>query len=449
MSDLAFISFMTSPPASPSRWNAILVRLAPFVGGQLGVQAITFLTGFLLLRWLSVPDYAQFGLVFSFQSLFGGLVDLGLSGAIVALCGKDAARREVVGAYVRAASELRARSFWLLVGLAALSWAFVTRNQGWSAASKVALFGSVVAAVYFQGWSTLYSAPLVLEGRMKAVYSAAIFSATLRFGACFVLHRAGILNGEILSWLGALMVGWNGWKYRQAARDLLELPPKARPETRRELSLYLQPQIPVLLFYAFQGQVAILLITIFGSTRSLAEVAALIRLGQLFLLLETANTMLVAPLISRASDANFPRLYARILGGVLLIVGLLIPAGWVFSGPLLWFLGPQYANLRPEVGWIVLTSCMHYVASSLWTMHSARKMVDKMSSVIYISLTVAFQVGAVLAFDLGTTHGAVLLLVATYSGLAVSNVLIGILGWKRLAKQAKNQETPPLNASQI
>lgn len=429
--------------AHPSRLSAVFSRLAPFLGGQIGVQGINFLTGFLLLRWLAIPDYAQFGLVFSFQTLFCSLVDLGLAGAIVALCGQNAARREIVGAYVRAASEVRARIFWILAGVAALSWALVTLNQDWSAASKIALFASVMAAVYFQGWATVYSAPLILGGRFKKVYGPAALSAVARLAACFVLHRAGLLNGAVLSWLGALVVAWNGWKYRQIARGLIDEPPIARPETRHELRVYLKPQIPALLFYAFHGQVAILLVTIFGSMRVLAEVAALGRLSQLFLLLETANAMLVAPLISRASDADFPRYYAKILGAVLLAMGFLSLAGFAFSSPLLWLLGPNYTNLRPEVGWFVLASCLHHVAASLWTMNSARKMVDKNSSAIYIGLTLVFQLAAVLIFDLSTTHGAVLLLLFTCLGLALSNALIGILGWKRATERAQTDDSLP------
>ena len=435
---------MSSSAAFPARAKTVFSRLAPFLGGQLGVQGINFLAGFLLLRWLAVADYAQFSIVFSFQTLFGSLIDLGLSGAIVALAGRNAARREVVGAYVRAASELRARTFWILVGAAALSWAFVTRHQAWSTPTKMVLFASVAAAVYFQGWATIYSAPLVLDGRLKAVYSAATGAALTRLAACFLLHRAGILNGALLSWIGALALGWNGWKYRHAARGLIEEPPHSSPETRRELGIYLQPQVPTLLFYALQGQLAIVLVTVFGSTRALAEVAALGRLSQLFLLLETANAVLVAPLISRAADADFPRRYTQILSVVVLITGVLCFVGFAFSGPLLWVLGPKYVNLRPEVGWIVLTSCLHYVASSLWTMHSARKMVDKSSSAIYIGLTLIFQAVAVQVLDLGTTHGAVLLSVFTCAGLAAANILIGILGWKRAAKNAAPISSEPL-----
>jgi hypothetical protein len=45
---------------------------------------------------------------------------------------------------------------------------------------------------------------------------------------------------------------------------------------------YLSPIIPGIIFTAVQGQISVLLITLFGQTKSIAEVAALGRLGQLF-----------------------------------------------------------------------------------------------------------------------------------------------------------------------
>src|SRR2546429_7619042 len=78
------------------RWAGLITS---FLAGQGLIQLLNVVTGFLLLRWMSVESYAQFSIAFGFQSMLQWLVDLGTVGAIVALVGNRGKEREVVGKY--------------------------------------------------------------------------------------------------------------------------------------------------------------------------------------------------------------------------------------------------------------------------------------------------------------------------------------------------------------
>jgi len=88
-----------------------LTLIFRFLAGQgfcTGTQSCLWI---LLLRWLSVEAYAQYSVAFGFQNTLGVLVDLGISGSIVALVGDRGSDKEIVGTiqsakYFRNASSL-------------------------------------------------------------------------------------------------------------------------------------------------------------------------------------------------------------------------------------------------------------------------------------------------------------------------------------------------------
>ena len=74
---------------------------------------------------------------------------------------------------------------------------------------------------------------------------------------------------------------------------------------KKEIRRYILPASPAVILGAFHGQIALLLISIFGNTVSIAEVAALGRLGLLFNVLMTFNVVIVEPYIARLHTQDF------------------------------------------------------------------------------------------------------------------------------------------------
>ena len=87
-----------TPPGSPFAGG---LRVARLVGGLLSAQTLaqvlTLLSGFLLLRWLSVEEDAQYTITFGFIATLSGLVDLGIAAAVMPLVGDRARDARVVG----------------------------------------------------------------------------------------------------------------------------------------------------------------------------------------------------------------------------------------------------------------------------------------------------------------------------------------------------------------
>ena len=123
----------------------------------------------------------------------------------------------------------------------------------------------------------------------------------------------------------------------------------------REVLNYILPAIPTFIFAAFQSQIALFLINAFGQTANVAEVAALSRLGQLFIVFTTFNLIIIEPRIARLKPERLLRTYLQLILLAFVFCLSIVLLAFAFPTPLLWLLGPKYSSLGHIVGWVVLT----------------------------------------------------------------------------------------------
>ncbi len=383
-----------------AKWRAPLLS---FFIGQPAIQLLNLVTGFLLLRWLDVDEYAMLGIALAFQMTVCQLTDVGFSGSIVALSGSRGQDPEVLGTYLRSARYWRSRVQTFTLIIAAFAFPLVTWNQPWSPTVKVLLFGSIALGVLFQGW-TMYGSPLLIHRALRCYYTPQIQSAILRLLCCAALHAAGFLPAWLAAMLSALTIGFTGLSYRHSSRAFVQEPVESVPKANAEMLRYLSPLIPGVAFLALQGQILVGISSIFGATQNIAEVSALGRIGQLFLILGAFNSVFIEPYIAHVSAELLPRRYFQILVVAIAICASITFFGFTFPQPLLWLLGKNYATLENEIGWVVLSGCLAYLGGVLWSMHAARRWIFWWVSIAYIISIIFTQLICVMLMDLSQTQ---------------------------------------------
>jgi O-antigen/teichoic acid export membrane protein len=404
-------------------------KLGAFFLGQGAVQLMSLLTGFLVIRWLSVDAYAQYSVAFSFQSSVGTLVDLGFSGAIIALVGPRVEEPKVVGRYIRSVLHYRTLLFLVATPIAAAVFIWMTGRQGWSWPARAALFSSVMFSLFFQGWTSCYSAPLAMRHRFGPFYRAQFSSGALRLGAFSLLHLVSALSAAAAAWVNSLGLAVQGALYRRHCRELVDEPPQADPAANLEMRRYVAPLVPTTVFYAFESQITIFLITWFGRSQNIAEVAALGRLTQALVILMAFNGIIVNPLIARLPRRQLAAWYWLMVVGGVAVAAALWAVSIFLPGPLLWIVGKNYAHLHAEVPWAVAGWGVYYLVTLLWTMHSARKWVYWWHSGLQCAVLLAAQIGGVWLFDMSTTMGVLKFsLMAAAANLAVQ-AAAGVYGF--------------------
>jgi len=189
--------------------------------------------------------------------------------------------------------------------------------------------------------------------------------------------------------LGLLLIGWLN---ARESRPFITLPMHPDPAVTREMVHYVLPTLPSLIFFALQGQISLFLISFFGQTRSIAEVGALGRLGQIFLLLSGFNSAVIDPFMARLPKERVLRSFLVILAAASVISVVICLAGFFDPGVFLLLLGARYASLQRETGWLVLGSCISYLVGVVWTMTAARRWIFWTTTWITIALILTAQI---------------------------------------------------------
>lgn len=406
------------------RWKGPLLG---FAVGQPALQIVNLLTGLLLLRWMSVEHYAQFGVAFAFQSTVAMLADLGFSSSILALAGDRAKDPEILGKYVRSARHFR---FILVcvVGLVfALCFPWLTAKHDWGAAAKVSILASILCAVSVQGWS-MYQAPLLGYRLIARLYQPQIAAGGLRLALSGLLHVSQSLTGVAASWLGTLALGISGWWIKRRASDLVKEPTKSDPAANREMLRYLAPLMPGVIFTALQTQISMGIITVLGTTQNIAEVAALGRLGQVFGILSAFNGVIIGPYFASLPINTLVIRYLQVFSLAVILAAIISVFAFLSPTPFLWLLGQKYVNLKEAVGWVILSSCISYVGGVMWSIHAARKWVYWWATILYISLVVCAQILGAMLLDLKTTIGVMHFGVISATSVLAAQAMIAAVG---------------------
>jgi hypothetical protein len=399
---------------------------------------------------MSIVQYAQYSSAFAFQTFLTAIVDLGFSRCIVALVGERGHDREVVGGYIKSSRHARFRMFLFFSVASGIAFPLVTIHQAWSVQVKALLWVSIVASVLLQG-QMLYSAPLLIHKKMGAYYGASLAQSGLRLVLVSLLHFIGGLFSWSVAWVGSLTLAVQGFLYRRAAKDLVTEPKTVDPELLKEMRRYLAPLWPGMLYYAFQGQLTVGLITLFGKTQSIAEVAALGRLGQLFMLLNAVNGVLIEPHIAKTPARRLFGRYTLVAAAAAAICAILWLVAVFAPGPFMWLVGEKYARLQPLMPMLIVSAGISYVGGVLFTMNAARKWVWWHASVICTASIVIADFSQIAFTNLSTTASMIRFTMVTSTTGMIAIAGTGIYGlWhtNRGVRTAAAKLEPAVNHSE-
>jgi len=410
--------------------------VSTFFLGQGALQGIQILAGLLLVRWLSVEAWAQYGLASGLQIAMTTLMDLGISSTIIPLVGERRDDRYLVGRYVRSAKHLRDRIFWILAPFTALVFLSITYRHHWGWHLQLLLLASVLVSLYSSGHVSCFSPPYYLFSRLRDFYAPQTLTALVRLLVYSICKLAGVLNAWVSAAFYALNTTTNGLLLEKGSRRDLEWPAQDDPATDREVLRYILPATPAIIFSAFQAQISLFLISIFGDTANIAQVAALGKLGQLFSVLTTFNVVIVEPYIARRNRGRLLSSYLGFAGLGALCCAPVTLLAFVFPRPFLWLLGPNYQGLQNLVGWVVLAACVNYLAGLIWVMNRARKWIFWSGTAVEIVLLLGVQISFIVLVGVRTTQQAVFFTFASSFCYVATHAYVAIIGFCKGPRQA-------------
>ncbi|GAA6142162.1 hypothetical protein [Hydrogenophaga sp. 5NK40-0174] len=399
----------------------LLRRAGVFLSGNVAAQAMSAVTGLLLARWLSVPDYAVYTVFITVMGAIAVVTKGGVHLGFTGILGRHWPNAHRAAQAVVAMTRVRRRiSFWLLPPILLLSALLVYRAQPvWSL-----VLGVVGALLLF--WLADMRSRIVDQvlffaqqtGRVQWLDTGLAALRLLLIGGLFLL---GGLNIHAALAVGALIALLRirpilRWVQRIAPAG----PATALDEDVREITSNARRQIPVELFYIMQGQAVLLTLALWGSAQETAGYGALTRIAQLLLPVQAFTYAFCVPYFAKAQDRIVKRFFQLVfmlsLPGITLATLVALFPQWV-----LMIIGPNYAGLEKELLWAALATGFTSIAGNAWSLVAHRGWVRW--SWIQIPIGALWCLVAILNLPLGSIAGALIFQGGFAIGLVAATAL--------------------------
>jgi len=394
-------------------------------------MAGNLLYGLLCVRLLPVSDYAMFVVVFGIQGTLVVLMDVGISGSLIPLVGDRIEDRQLIADYL---ASLRQLAHWLFMFVAPITiivYPILVHNRQWSWQVVSGMVAILLFSIWFARVGSSYGAVLIIRRDRSAWYQAQMVASlgTLVLLLAFrQLHWLNAFSAILINVAGIFSIAVT---YFLRAQHLLRVTGVPSKEKRSAIIQLTLPATPGVIFYALQGQISLLLITVFGRTMAVASVGALGRLAQIFTLFLQMNPLLVEPYFAKLPRN---RLKVNYIGAVATtgVVGLAFVAlAWIFPEAFLWILGPRYAGLRVEVLLVMVGSAFRLVAGFAATINGSRRFNYWWHNLSTIVLTLLVQGIFLWKTDLGSIRVVLWFGVASSAASMVVNLLCSVYGFVR------------------
>lgn len=391
-----------------NRYRRIFQVIGHFLVGQTALQGLQVLSGLLLIRYLSLTEYAVYAYVLTAQATGAILNDLGARNALIALCGPSHRDKKTVADFIATALFLRGVLTVLGAGVMLALLATFHFTHETSLFSLFLYFILCTIAIYLNSWTSYFTIPFLLEHRMSELYGPQILAGAVRIGLIVGLASIGWLTAESAIAIGALLALVLGAWFRRESKRKFGPEGKKQGNQLVQIRGYILALLPATLWAAFQDQIVVFLLSLFGRVENIAEASALGRLGQLFQVLTAANGTLIAPWFAKAEDTTVIWKYAMVVSMGLVVAVTIGLAAFGFPQWFLWILGPQYSGLVVEFKFSIAAACVNYVAALMWTVNSARRWVYRWSGASFVLAAATAEAIMIGKVGVSTTLSAIL-----------------------------------------
>ncbi|MBD2093926.1 polysaccharide biosynthesis protein [Trichocoleus sp. FACHB-591] len=420
---------------SPKRFLHKVRILGKFVSVQLLVQALGFASGILLVRTLDKQQYAYLTIASTMQSAMHVLTDSGIGGGITFIGGKVWQSHYLFGRLINTAVYLRRHIALIVTVLIApiLSWILVSNHA--SAIYSALVTSLVLLSLSFQINIGIFSVVLQLHSQINQIQVLDLIFSFSRLLLLYIALSMSFLNAAVAILATSIAAGVQSSLLQRWANKSIDVnAPIDKGDQKIIVDLY-KKQIPLGIFYCFQGQITILLISLLGSTENIAEVGALGRLGAIFAVISAVMTNVLIPSFSRCQTIEIMyHRYWQIIGALFLFGISLIGITALFPDKMLWVLGAKYSYLKNEVLLIVVSAVVNSIVGTMWHLNAYKAWVKHCW--LQIPITILMQTVLLFFLNVSTINGVIIFGILSLIPNFFLNIYMGYVGFSALKTQS-------------
>ncbi len=406
-----------------------------FAAVQAIVQVVGFLSGILLIRHLDQREYAYFTIANTMQGTLNVLADIGISVGLVSIGGRVWQDRNRLGQLIKTASNLRRKLGAIAAIVITPILFFILVKNGAPIPYTLVLIALVLAGLGVQlALGVLGVVPRLLSD-IRRIQTIDLVGAAVRLLVLVTLMFL-FLNSAVAVAVGSATLLLQYWMMRSYAGRVIDLDAPENEEDRAAMQRLIRHLAANAIFFCFQGQITVFLISFFGrDISSVAEVGALGRLAMVFTVLTNLLTNVFGPAFARCHDPKRLRWqYAAIAGGVTAFSVVLVSAAVLFPGAFLFVLGGKYAHLERELVLMVSGAVIGALTGTFWTLNASKAWIA--GSWLYIPLTLTTQIALIPITDFSSVRSVLLFNLLSALPNLLLNLALSVRGFRSVSRAA-------------
>lgn len=396
---------------------------------QAVVQALGFASGILIVRTLEQREYAYFTIANTMQGTLNLLADIGISVGLISIGGRVWQDRHRFGELINTALSLRKQlGALVIVAVTPVMYLMLVRN-GASVLYTAALILIILIGFLVQPSIGVLGVVPRLRSDIGRIQLIDFVGAAVRLSV-LALVMLLFLNAGVAVAIATVTLFLQYAMLRSYVAGAVDLSARVNAEDRNAMLGFVRKLAANAIFYCFQGQITVFLITFFGHrASSIAEVGALGRLAMIFALVSNLLMNVFVPAFARCQSVIRLRLlYTLIVGGIATFSVLVICAAAVFPEEFLFALGNRYAHLHQELVLMVSATVLNALAGALWALNSSKAWIA--GSWLYIPMTLLTQIGLVPFIDFSSVSGVLLFNLISVIPSLILNIGLSYRGFR-------------------
>ena len=399
---------------------------------QLIIQVIGLISGIIVIRLLLPHEYALYTLANTMLGTMIVLADGGIATAVMSQGGKVWSENEKLGAVIVTGLRLRKIFAVLSLPISLGVLLYLLRHHGASWILSVLIIISIIPTFFMMLNSGILEISPKLRQDIIQLQKIKVISN---------LGRLAILGITIFTYpfaVTALLAAslpqvWANYRTKKISSNYADLKQNIDVEVQKNILKMVWRLLPEAIYYCLSGQIAIWLISVFGSTDSVAQVGALSRLSIILGFFSIIFANVVAPRFARLPNKRRILLarYLQIQAGLVILCLAIIGFVWLFSSEILWVLGGYYIGLNKELVLMTVSSCLNLLYGAAFLLGTYRSWV--INPVIFISISITTTIAAVLFMDTSSLQNIIIL------NIIVTSIEISMLMTFNISKMLKEK----------
>jgi O-antigen/teichoic acid export membrane protein len=408
-------------------WLAILLK---FVSVQLMVQALGFTSSILIVRSLTKNEYAYFLIANTIESTIDLMSDIGITIALNSIGGQIWQDKAKFSQLIITAFFIRRYLIFFAAIIISPILCLLLYNAGASFSTIFFLMVAILIELYFYSIIKVLAVIPRLHSEFNQIQKLDFVTSLTRLVGLVVIYSFG-LNAITAAFCSTISSGINSFFLYRWTKSRIDYNTQVNLDYKHQIWSLIKSQLLPTTFHCLQGQISIWLVSIFGNTKSIADIGALSRLGTIFTVINPVINSIVVPKYARYRSLKLLRnRYWQLLTVFVAIASCIMAIFAIFSAKILLILGEQYSNLSNEMILVILSTLITSLASIVWSLNYARAWVDQ--SWLTIPFTVLAQVILLFTLDISTLQGVILFGLFSAIPFLLVNLYMSNLGMRSL-----------------